>query len=160
MERSDIEAQTSTNLASNHSALATLPTEHFKLANLMPHFVRLFKPQFADLVASGQKCQTVRPIPTRMPVAGDTISCRTWSDKPYRSKQRLLAEGTITQVSPITITEDRIFLNPRQRLTVHPNKEEFAISDGFKSWPDMRAWFEKQHSLPFTGILIRWKLAN
>src|SRR5262245_11304591 len=35
------------------------------------NFVRMFKPQFAPMVESGQKCQTVRPTPKRIPHPGD-----------------------------------------------------------------------------------------
>jgi len=38
--------------------------------------VRLFKPQFAPKVASGEKRQTVRPTPKRIPYLGDRISLR------------------------------------------------------------------------------------
>jgi hypothetical protein len=76
-------------------------------------FVKTFKPQFAPLVERGEKLQTVRPVPKRMP-------------KP----------------------KDRISLPPGQ----------FAVADGFSCWEEMRQWFEHQHGLPFTGILIRWKL--
>ena len=37
-------------------------------------FVWMFKPQFAGLVERGEKLQTVRPPPKRMPKSGDKIS--------------------------------------------------------------------------------------
>lgn len=67
------------------------------------NFVRMFKEQFAPLVKSGTKRQTVRPTPAVMPREGDTISLRKWSGKPYRSKQIKLREGKITKVERITI---------------------------------------------------------
>lgn len=59
----------------------------------MKTFVRLFKPEFAAKVLSGEKCQTVRATPKRMPTPGDRISCRAWTGAPYRSKQRILRVG-------------------------------------------------------------------
>lgn len=67
------------------------------------HFVRLFQPRFAALVESGAKCQTVRPVPKRMPRPGDTLSLRCWVGAPYRSKQRVLREAVVERVLPISI---------------------------------------------------------
>lgn len=119
-------------------------------------FVRMFKPQFAGLVERGEKLQTVRPTPKRMPKTGDRISLRTWSDKPYRSKQKLLAEGIISRVVPITITAEAVLIRPTPQLTVHVPRGLFAVADGFSCWEEMRQWFERQHGLPFDGVLISW----
>jgi hypothetical protein len=125
-------------------------------------FVKTFKPQFAPLVERGEKLQTVRPIPARMPKPKDRISLRTWTDKPYRSKQRLLGEGTITHVDRIEITADGVTLLPQTNIAATVRVKlppgPFAVADGFSCWEEMRQWFEHQHGLPFTGILIRWKL--
>ena len=119
-------------------------------------FVRMFKPQFAGLIERGEKLQTVRPTPKRMPKPGDKISLRAWSDKPYRSKQKLLAEGTISRVVPITITAEAVLIRPTPQLTVHVPRGPFAVADGFSCWEEMRQWFERQHGLPFNGVLISW----
>ena len=119
-------------------------------------FVRMFKPQFAGLVERGEKLQTVRPVPKLMPKTGDRISLRAWSDKPYRSKQKLLAEGVISQVVPIRITTEAVFILPTPNLTVHVPRGPFAVADGFSCWEEMRQWFERQHGLPFDGVLISW----
>ena len=117
-------------------------------------FVRMFKPQFAAAVEAGEKCQTIRPTPKRMPEAGDLISLRCWTEKPYRSKQRELREATITKVLPITIEESKILLCG---LEIHTTPDEFAVRDGFKDWPEMRQWFADTHGLPFSGVLICWR---
>lgn len=120
----------------------------------------MFKPQFAGLVERGEKTQTVRPTPKRMPKTGDRISLRAWSDKPYRSKQKLLAEGIITHVDRIEITDDGVTLLPETNmaatLRVEIPRGPFAVADGFSCWEEMRQWFEHQHGLPFSGVLIRW----
>ena len=117
------------------------------------HFVRMFMPQFAALVKSGVKLQTVRKIPKRMPKAGDKISLRAWSGLPYRSPQTVLAESEITKVETVTIDRDLLIVTPfcpRTRLS-------FAQADGFASWDELVAWFESTHALPFEGIVIYWK---
>ena len=118
-------------------------------------FVRMFKPQFAPMVEAGIKLQTVRPMPKRMPKVGDKISLRIWVDKPYRSKQRVLMETTISDVRPFEL---------RANYTMHVdgrelNSEEraaFAIADGFVSPTQLYNWFDAEHGLPFYGIVIHW----
>jgi hypothetical protein len=125
-------------------------------------FVRLFKPQFATLVEHRIKRQTVRPTPKRMPRPGDRISLRAWTGLPYRTPQRVLLESIVTRVSDITLEPTRLWLNERL-ITKHPRRssgdqtlDSFAMADGFESWPAMAAWFEREHGLPFNGILIEW----
>jgi hypothetical protein len=115
-------------------------------------FVRLFKPQFAPLVESGQKCQTVRPTPRRMPNPGDKISLRTWTGKPYRSKQRVLRESVIVRVEPFDLDAMRLW--PKE------SRHTFARADGFEGWPEMLAWFIREHGYPFVGITIHWQNAK
>lgn len=120
-------------------------------------FVRMFKPQFAALVESGAKCQTVRPTPKRMPKPGDKISLRAWTGKPYRSKQRVLRESLLTKVQTIDITaEGWVWLND-MRIKTRRDFESFAKADGFDSPEAMLAWFRETHGLPFAGIVIYWE---
>lgn len=118
----------------------------------MSNHVRMFKPQFAPLVESGTKRQTIRPTPKRMPKPGDTISLREWTGLPYRSKQRVLRESVITKVGHVEITETGVILNSYAEPC-----DDFAVADGFKDFHDMRQWFQETHSLPFEGILIQWQ---
>jgi hypothetical protein len=115
-------------------------------------FVRMFKPQFAELVERGEKLQTVRPTPKRMPEPGDRISLRSWTGKPYRSKQRVLREAVITKTLPITISALGCTLCG---LALH-DEEAFARADGFANRLEMLQWFETTHGLPFEGVLICW----
>lgn len=125
----------------------------------MANFVRLFKPQFAAAVAAGTKRQTVRPMPHRMPEAGDGISLRTWTGLPYRSRQRILGETTIERVREVKMhATGQIELAGRYLPT--PEMEAFARADGFADLEALLAWFHAEHGLPFTGILIEWNLSG
>lgn len=121
-------------------------------------FVRTFQGRFSNLVECRVKRQTIRKTPKRMPRPGDTIDCREWTGKPYRSKQRNLHEGTITRVSWIMIGQHEIRTEAAtMRETRHLERmNRFAQADGFTDWRDMRKWFEETHGLPFEGILIQW----
>lgn len=120
--------------------------------------VRMFKPQFSPMVEAGTKCQTVRPTPKRMPKPGDKISLRMWTGKPYRSKQRVLREATVSEVLPIRIDTISIILDGCL-LSYERSYEriwEFAIADGFDTPQDMIEWFNVTHGLPFYGVVIKW----
>ena len=118
-------------------------------------FVRLFKPRFAALVEAGTKTQTVRPTPARMPQAGDKLSLRTWTGKPYRSKQRVLREATVLQVVQVRIDGADMWFDGRRASEA--KQEAFAVADGFAGAHEMRGWFEHEHGLPFEGVVILWR---
>jgi hypothetical protein len=118
-------------------------------------FVRMFKPQFARMVESGTKCQTVRPTPKRMPKRGDRISLREWTGKPYRSKQRVLREATVDWVQSVRIRTTRIDLDGLP-MSAH-QADNFAKADGFLGANDFIGWFNFTHGLPFDGIVIYWQ---
>ena len=129
--------------------------------------VRMFMPQFASLVKSGAKRQTIRPTPKRkcdMPKAGDLESWRAWSDKPYRSKQVELTQVEIVSVERIRFEQSTneflvSLLDRPLRGALMPIEDwsAFAKADGFESMFDMSVWFERTHGLPFEGILIKAK---
>lgn len=117
--------------------------------------VRMFKPKFAPKVESGEKKQTVRPRPKRMPKIGQDISLREWTGKPYRSKQRELARSTVTAVASITIHENAIEIDGT--LQTFKEDEAFAKADGFGSAREFFQWFRSNHELPLDGIVTCWK---
>ena len=119
----------------------------------MSMFVKMFKPEFAELVRTGKKLQTIRPRPKRMPKVGDVVSLRRWADKPYRSKQEVLGLGEITGVSMVDITENGIVVNSYAEPS-----DDIARADGFGNFFEMLEWFEREHGLPFAGIMITWEL--
>jgi hypothetical protein len=125
----------------------------FASKDLLCH-VRMFKPQFAPLVLSGEKCQTIRPNPKRMPKAGDKISLRMWTGKPYRSKQRVLRESIISEVLPMKICGLAIMVN--KCVLLGGEEWAFAKADGFNTPMDLIEWFNVTHGLPFEGVVIKW----
>ena len=116
--------------------------------------VRMFKPQFAPLVLSGEKCQTIRPTPKRMPKSGEKISLRMWTGKPYRSKQRVLREAIISEVLPVKICGLAIMVN--NCVLLGDDEWAFAKADGFNTPMDLFEWFNVTHGLPFEGVVIKW----
>lgn len=119
--------------------------------------VRTFMPRFAKLVESGEKLQTVRLTPKRMPKIGDVISLREWTGLPYRSPQRVLKESVIIHLASCNMDRYDQLIVGGTRIT-GPRQDEFAVKDGFKDAQEMFDWFEETHGWPFEGILTVWKL--
>lgn len=128
----------------------------------MKRHVRMFQPQFTALVQDDTKCQTVRPTPKRMPLPGDRISLRCWTGKPYRSKQRVLRESTISAADKITIcdTGRELLVGIGNKSLTPEELNAFAAADGFEDAIAMFDWFETTHGLPFEGIVIKWEDKN
>ena len=81
---------------------------------------------------------------------GDKVSLRIWSDKPYRSKQIIIAPDMEILVKDIDINEDGdIYINGK-RFVHH---EIVAENDGLQEY-DFIKWFEPH--LPFSGQIIVW----
>lgn len=117
--------------------------------------VRTFKPQFATLVESEMKWQTVRPTPKVMPRPGDLFDARQWTGLPYRSKQRKLGEWPIVRVAQCTINSQGVIYVDGELAP-----KGFAKADGFPSHAALCNWFRDTHGLPFSGILIQWAPAS
>lgn len=122
-----------------------------------PRIVRTFQPRFAPLVKAGTKLQTVRLTPKRIPRAGWMIDCRAWTGLPYRSKQRQLRVGVITLVALFTISASWQMAIDCRELAAWES-DDFGRQDGFRDANEMLCWFDRNHGLPFTGILIQWRL--
>lgn len=128
--------------------------------------VIMFKPQFAPLVQSGAKLQTIRPRRVRAVLTGDVIDAREWIGKPYRSKQRKLCVGTGIGTEGVIIHRNGVEISPGTLRCFYMGAgtkrrdllDTFARADGFSGWDAMRDWFNETHGLPFEGVLIKWKL--
>lgn len=126
----------------------------------------MFMPRFATAVVSGAKCRTIRPTRKVPIVVGDRLSLRQWSAKAYRSPQLRLREATCIGVDQVELKMGRWFtrgaLKPmliiagQRYMAEHAIAQQFARADGFADFGDMVEWFDRQHGLPFKGILIRW----
>ncbi|UWR40222.1 hypothetical protein K4L04_01175 [Phaeobacter inhibens] len=112
-----------------------------------------FQPQFAEAVENGSKRQTIRARrkDDRHAKRGDKLQLYTG----MRTKAcRKLRDAVCHDACPILIEADKIWTFEPQEL--HTDLEAWAKRDGFATWPEMRAFFEQTHGLPFTGVLISW----
>lgn len=138
-------------------------------------WVKTFMPVMAPQVEARTKTNTIRPWPKReqdIPRAGQRISCREWTGRPYNSKQRILCEGRITEVLQIRIRlgcisllsihySHRRAMRPRYRIVSSMydiyTQRLFAKKDGFERLRDFRAWFLKNGATEFRGVFIKWE---
>lgn len=111
-----------------------------------------FSPEFADAVASGAKCQTVRK--TARAKKGDTLQLYTGQ----RTKScRKLREAECLYVDYVHIAPDGLTVGDTEKH--HGNADAFAKRDGFENYAAMVAWFEKKYGSPhFVGYVHRWKV--
>ena len=113
-----------------------------------------FKAEFADAVADGRKCQTIRAYRKdgRRVRVGQTLQLYTG----MRTKScRKLGDRVCSQVRDIKITDGGWISLNMHVLTVR-EAERLAAADGFKSARAMVDWFAKANGLPFQGLVIKW----
>ena len=114
-----------------------------------------FERRFADAVAKGTKLQTVRRDRKRPIVVGDRLQLYTG----LRTKgARHLADAICTETQACEIDREDLFVGGRF-LDGH-DREGFATADGFKSYDAMASWFSNKSGLPFSGRVIKWRLAD
>jgi len=119
-----------------------------------------FKKQFAKLVKTKRKRQTVRALRKDkwLPRTGMTAYCYTG----MRTKDcELLGEFKIKEVCKIIIRQKHVEItdhtNARQiDLIDYSSRNEFAKKDGFDNWDQFYCFFYMEHGIPFEGALIKW----
>jgi hypothetical protein len=125
-----------------------------------------FKTEFADDVEDGRKRRSIRAARKdgRNPKPGDTLQLYTG----MRQKGcRKLGEAKCIRVRPVKIDCLGITLDGRRLYCgdapayaggVDPEHydSDFARADGFRTFQDMRDFFEREHGLPFNGFMIEW----
>src|SRR5665213_102220 len=108
-----------------------------------------FKKRFADLVASGAKCQTIRQ--TARAKKGDRIQLYTG--------MRTRACRKLVDPDPVCILVDYVGIRPEYltlgNTKLHAgNADDFARRDGFKDYDDLVKWFAETYGTPyFTGYV-------
>ena len=110
------------------------------------------KPQFVSKIVSGEKTTTIRVSAPNMK-AGNVINFFTGR----RTKDcKYAISAIILDVFDVHISRDMVVLNGN-RLSEAQSLQSFAENDGFNSFGEMIAFFEKMYgkkAFPFTGKLI------
>ncbi len=117
-----------------------------------------FKPQFAPLIATGQKRQTIRALGKRRPpIPGEPLQLYTGL-RTKQARKLLDPDPLCKSVRPILIDHGSVTVEG-QRLTAG-QVFELAQSDGFNSLVDFVKFFQETHGKVFEGILIEWEVVD
>lgn len=113
-----------------------------------------FKAQFAYMVASGAKCQTIRARRKRPIKEWDDLSFFTG----MRTKQcrRLRANAVCVRALAIDIYPREVWID-NDKLLSAASVDELALRDGFTGRKEFVAWFKQTHGLPFKGQIVEWQ---
>jgi hypothetical protein len=120
-----------------------------------------FKPQFAPLITSGQKRQTIRALGKRRHAAsGDAL--QLYTGQRTRNCQKLL-DAVCTNATPIRMISHElneqmtglsIYLRGSDVALDAASADALAKADGFESLAEFAEFFEDR--LPFEGVMIQW----
>lgn len=121
------------------------------------------KTGFVHKIIDGEKIHTIRKNAKSKFKDGDRISLRTWSGKPYGSKQEAFGESPIS-VQPVKIVRNgkggtqRVFiahaLCPLSEEWIHIKSSLLAMNDGL-SETDFYDWFfPRSGHFTFEGSII------
>jgi hypothetical protein len=111
-----------------------------------------FRAQFADLVRSRVKRQTVRASQRAKP--GDRI--QLYTGMRTKACEKLVADDPVcTVVDYCALRPGYITLGNK---ALHPDADDFARADGFADYKAMLAWFEETYGSPyFVGFVHKWE---
>jgi hypothetical protein len=118
-----------------------------------------FQHRFVQPILDGTKRQTIRADRTRHARPGEALQLYT----AMRTSQcRLIRRATCTSITRITLNfvANRVVCDSPLRMTIlyRGALDEFARSDGFANWRELRGFWETTHpAMPvFGGWLIQW----
>lgn len=114
-----------------------------------------FKRDFVDAIQRGEKRQTIRQVRNRQIRPGDKLALYTGMRTAQCWK---IGDAICEDVRPIQITEREMMLAGRPLETLE--QMDMARADGFSSHIDMRLFFKRLYGLPFTGVVIRFRLTS
>lgn len=116
-----------------------------------------FQKQFAPLVESGEKRQTIRAMRKRPFKEDDTLYLYTGLRTRHTKK---IGEYNVDLLREVKFDRKTFaWLLPRGdwwSLGAGVMADKIAEMDGFEDYQSLCDWFEKAHGLPFHGQLIRW----
>ena len=115
-----------------------------------------FKAQFAPLVETGIKRQTIRADRKRHARPGEALQLYTGM-RTKACRKLLTPDPICLSVEPVLIDEARIRIG--DHWLSENERNQLAIADGFANWGECFRFFRDVHGFPFRGVLIKWKEA-
>ena len=112
-----------------------------------------FKSDFVGAIQRGEKRQTIRKIRNRPIQLGDTLYLYTGMRTEHCQK---IGKAVCESVQSIEIHNDTMSLDGADMLGWE--QSQMARADGFRDVDGFRGFFERHYGLPFTGVVIRFRL--
>ena len=113
-----------------------------------------FQPEFADAIVEGRKVSTIRPERKRGHARPGQV-VHLFIGQRGKSAERLL-EAPCVMVQAVEIHEGGIVIDG-EPIADDGQLDAIATEDGFKSFGNMQAWFERRYGLPAIGLTrIAW----
>ena len=114
-----------------------------------------FREQFADLVRSGKKRQTIRRSRRNGQLTQGCV-LQLYTGLRTKAAEKLVDPDPVClKVTAVSINHKRISINAHAMPTDSPEARAFAKEDGFNNVEDMLAFFLKDGD-NFQGFLIEW----
>jgi hypothetical protein len=115
-----------------------------------------FKAQFAPLVESRAKRQTIRALGKRRPPwPGESL--QLYTGMRTKACRKLVSPDPICiSAEPVQITAEGIKLG--DRWLNQAEQAQMAVADGFENLTSFYDFFRQTHGLPFQGFLIKWEI--
>ena len=116
-----------------------------------------FQKQFAPLVESGKKRQTIRAVGKRRHAKpGEPIQLYTGM-RTKVCRKLITPDPVCVEVSPLCIHLGHPRATVYGQIIEGKALDNLAKADGFNTAEEMREWFSTVHGLPFNGLLIKWE---
>ena len=110
-----------------------------------------FDSRFSADILAGKKSMTVRRVWKKPVRKGETLCLHI--DLPKKNST-IVVSALCSEVCPIRVSTDSIIIRTRKLSSWEIR--DFVRKDGFRSFADMIAFFERRYSLPFTEQRICW----
>ena len=115
-----------------------------------------FQKQFAPLVASGQKRQTIRATGKRRHARpGEALQLYTGMQT-KACRKLVTPDPVCREVLPVTMCEFNHIVLIHIDGKLIDDAEALAIADGFRILGEFMQFFRNTQGLPFQGVLIKW----
>ena len=126
--------------------------------------ILLFEKQFIEPLQKGVKIHTIRLDEKNQWKGFKLIHFKAWSKKPYRSSMLDIRDKTMmesTQKVFMSICQGRVCISiDGKELFGYPERNEFAINDGFENWEAFENYFypiiDKMEDQCYSGKLMHW----
>jgi hypothetical protein len=118
-----------------------------------------FKGRFVPKIKARIKKHTMRNERKRHVRVGE--SPQLYEKMRQKGCAKIIPDPECVAVEPVQIDfkKDTVRIGERPVIRDQAERDEFAVSDGFEDWEDLRAFWKKEHKAVYplwSGVYIAW----